>query len=61
MYLMGDHQLVCYPSSGLLLKGKLLLQHYNFFSLLRSFPCFAVHSSSAHEGKIMISERFQQQ
>ena len=26
---------------------------------LRSFPCFSVRSSSAHEGKIIIFERFQ--
>ena len=32
---------------------------YLFVILLRSFPCFAVRSSSAHEVKIKIFERFQ--
>ena len=36
-----------------------LLQPWLDQVLLRSFPHFALRSSSAHEGKIIIFERFQ--
>ena len=36
----------------------ILHEHLTLFYSLRSFPYFAVRSSSAHEGKIIIFERF---
>ena len=40
------------------LRSGILRYCFNCFEKLRSFPCFAVRSSSAHEGKIIIFERF---
>ena len=37
------------PAVGFIFKSRLAL---------RSFPCFAVRSSSAHEGKIITFDRF---
>ena len=43
-----------------LAKGSVYCRSINILpgSLLRSFPCFAVRSSSVQEGKIIIFERF---
>ena len=43
---------------GTFVRHTLVYQLKNLYHILRSFPCFAVQSSSAHEDKIIISERF---